>query len=225
MGSHRNNFMIWTYNNNHKPVWRQYQYVRMHIGVNLWGLRPSWSTIRHIIRHFYAGSQPQSARTHVAVKSELEPASITTLQHNTTGRIWLALCTLALQLFAMFNLQLFARYRVCNQRWAAFAHSSFSSWFYFHITCNTFSWIFITIVTIAVFSAGYNTVIISFMNAVIIITATFWFWRWQSGIGIKHKAWVSNLCTNYRKRSHGKSGQKGHVDTYWLAFTDQRTFK
>ena len=112
MGSHRNNFMIWTYNNNHKPVWRQYQYVRMHIGVNLWGLRPSWSTIRHIIRHFYAGSQPQSARTHVAVKSELEPASITTLQHNTTGRIWLALCTLALQLFAMFNLRLlFARYR------------------------------------------------------------------------------------------------------------------
>ena len=94
MGSHRNNFMIWTYNNNHKPVWRQYQYVRMHIGVNLWGLRPSWSTVRNIIQHFYAGSQPQSARTHVAVKSELEPASIITLQHNTTGRIWLALCTL-----------------------------------------------------------------------------------------------------------------------------------
>ena len=110
MGSHRNNFMIWTYNNNHKPVWRQYQYVRMHIGVNLWGLRPSWSTVRNIIQHFYAGSQPQSARTHVAVKSELEPASIITLQHNTTGRIWLALCTLVCSLRNAY-LHLFERYR------------------------------------------------------------------------------------------------------------------
>ena len=45
--SHRNYFMIQTYDNNHKPVWRAhcpyYQYVGLHIGVNLCGLQPCFT--------------------------------------------------------------------------------------------------------------------------------------------------------------------------------------